>query len=179
MIFTLKPRLVRTDKEWEILRLIRNSCRESFSHDQREITPEMQKAYRAALVRNERTVLHYLYFDQDVAVGFSRMYQNSSSQITVTFGVALWARGCHYEHQIVPMMMLAAGGPMIADVLLTNEGSRLINNHYGFIETRKDHCLSYIECEWPPMQLIRRLGGQHGKAEDHPTIQGGDEQTGK
>lgn len=170
MRFTLKPRLVQTDREWEILRLIRNSCREGFSHDQREITPDMQASYRQALERNSRTVFHYLYFDSNVAVGFSRLQPNPSGRVTITFGVALWARGNLYEHQIVPMMMLAAGGPLIGDILLTNEVSRWINKLYGFVETViiEDHVR--IECEWPPMNLIRRLGGFHEEGCNHPTI---------
>lgn len=150
----LVPHLVHTDEQWEMLRVIRNSCREGLTHDTSEITPEQQAQYRTRIMMNPH-VRHYLYMDMDGAyVGFSRLEWRDGF-VYPTYGVASWARGRGYAWDIVALTLLAAGGPLHGDLLVTNEAIKKVDYALGWVnigEPREG--VQNVSCAWPPPFLF-------------------------
>lgn len=149
MNIRLSPRLVVTSDAWELLRLVRNSCREGLTHDTAEITPEAQRRYMDKMMTNP-LVRHYLYTYQNIVVGFSRL-EWKEGYIYPTYGVASWARGQGFAWDIVKLALMAAGGPLKGDLLVTNEAIKKVDYALGFWNDGPAvQGIQRVQCPWPP-----------------------------
>ncbi len=130
---TLVPRLVVTTKDWELLRVIRNTCRQGMTHNSSEINEEAQRLYRRSVEQDPR-VRHYLYATPEgVTVGFSRLEERDGF-IFPTYGVGSWARNLGFGRQIGQHMINVAGGPMKADIYMDNHASLRIFRSLGWVD---------------------------------------------
>ena len=144
----LEAELVVTDLQWEVLRQIRNSCRQGFTHNQEEVSIEQQREYRNQV--DNRLVRHYLYRYHGVAIGFSRLEWRDGF-IYPTYGVALWARGNGFAWDVVKLALLAAGGPLKGDLLDTNDAIKKVDYTLGFLNDGPPvRGIQKVTCSWPP-----------------------------
>jgi hypothetical protein len=154
----LTPRLVHTGDEWEMLRIIRNGCRDGFTHTSTEITQAQQNEYRHKCETNPH-VRHYLYYtERGICVGFSRL-EWKDGFVYPTYGVAPWARGCGFAWHIVALALLAAGGPLKGDLLVTNDAIKKVDYALGFIDDGPAvQGIQNVTCAWPPPFLFVSQG---------------------
>lgn len=146
----LKPVLVTTDAQWELLRLIRNACRDGFTHSTKAITEEQQKEYALKCATNPY-LRHYLFYDaENFVVGFSRL-EWRDGYVYPTYGVSPQARGKGYAWEVVKHTMLAAGGPLKGDLLDTNEAIKKVDYTLGWrpVGPVVDG-VQQVEADWPP-----------------------------
>ena len=136
------------DSDWDTLRSVRNSCREGLTHTRTEITPEEQALYRQSYSENVR---HYLYVTTwGWVVGFSRL-EWIDGFVYPTYGVASWARGHGFSWEIVKHAMLAAGGPLKGDLLVSNEAIKKVDYALGWRPVGEPHDgIQDVEADWPP-----------------------------
>lgn len=148
------PRLVYHVEEWEMLRVIRNGCRDGFTHTTTEITREQQDAYRQACSTNPH-IRHYLYYYDGICVGFSRLEWRDGF-VYPTYGVAPWARGRGFAWDIVKLALLAAGGPLKGDLLMTNEAIKKVDYALGFVkvDVPDENGVQQVQCAWPPPFVV-------------------------
>ncbi len=149
MKFKTVPRLVVTDADWEMLRIMRNSCRAGLTGNQQEINREQQHIYatRAAINPHLR---HYIHSADGIDVGWVRLEWKDGFVIP-TMGVASWARGKRYSWSIVKQLLLAAGGPLKGVLNVDNYAIVHVDLKLGFVKDGEiENKLMPIKCDWPP-----------------------------
>lgn len=125
----------------EILRQLRNACREGFAYMTEEITPEQQKAWWAA---NRRRVYVWLYRDESGAwVGFGMLRQVPKQDPDRELACWYTTVAVHPDHA-----GHGYGGAI----------TRLLVRHFPYVrkigEARKDNpaaCRLHCEADWRPL----------------------------
>lgn len=147
----LHPLLVHRDAKalWEIMRQIRNACADGFTHRTSQISINEQEQYRLSF---SESVRHYLYLDSnDHAVGFSRLDARTDGFVYPTYGVDPNQRGKGYAWDIVKHAMLAAGGPLKGDLLVSNKAIMHVDFGLGWVPDGPSvNGVLPVRADWPP-----------------------------
>lgn len=151
----LNPYPVRLDEDFEVLRQIRNSCREFFTNNTAEITKEQQHHYAFA-ARTNPDLRHYLYRPPyavgQPAVGFSRI-ETRGGLAVVTYGLLPEFRGQGLGTHLIYLTWLAAGLPILGEIRKDNERSIRAHRKLGACLMPGDSMSVKFAVPWPPPPL--------------------------
>ncbi len=151
----LIPRFLhRSDTHgFEMLRTLRNECRDAMTHAREYITFIEQEKYRTTY---PETVRHYLYLEPgegpwwEHVVGFSRL-EDRDGFVSFTYGIGPWARGKGYGWDVAKHFLMAAGAHLRGDVLVSNKASQHILYDLGVEPVGEpEGGIQKIACVWPP-----------------------------
>ena len=147
----LKPRLALCLADFEVLRVIRNECREYMTNFQGEITEGQQEAYFHSYDSYRTRHYIYSYRGEDVAFSVIRT-TDSGTEAIVTFGIAEKWRGQGLGWDLCKMALMAAGLPIVGDRFVSNKRVAIIDDTCGYraIGPPNEDGIEPVECPWPP-----------------------------
>lgn len=126
---------VKTDKEFEILRVLRNECREDLTQMRDEITPEMQQAFQARIEAGE-PIRPYIFTHRETKeyVGWN-LTRLHDGKVWPSYGIAKAYRGRGMSRLIVQHALDAAMDDTYVESFAHNEAILHVQKSLGFIET--------------------------------------------
>ena len=143
---------VRTDVQFEALRLIRNECRETMTRDTRVITPEKQADF-ADSVRSGGAIWPFLFSIRDeqpfAYVGYM-LLRRIDGKMWVSYGLGEKYRGRGLARHIFRFAYDAAMEDVYAEVLETNTASLHVHKELGWINDESRDGIEYLRRPYPP-----------------------------
>jgi len=150
--------LVRTSAQVEMLRVLRNECREGMTGFTGVVDKGMQKRWWDG---NKHAMRAFLMMDGPSAVGFVvlRPFDEGGlfghDRMTATIGVGQRYRRKGYGREIAQFAVLAAQGPLVGTAYSNNPVLPL-DYEAGWEKTGEHDGLTELEMKWPPKFLTAK-----------------------
>lgn len=149
----LVARAVESEEDVEGLRLIRNACKDGFSHDNDEISMQQQAAWWV-LMRDK--VKAWLYWVELDVVGYGLLRQTDDGRWWTSVAVLPQHAGKGYGGAITADLVRRADEPVWATARLDNPAAMRLHREADWQETGRDERLVHY-CTRPAVTMKESL----------------------
>jgi hypothetical protein len=139
---------VQNDDQVEVLRQIRNECRNEMTHARDEISQEQQRTWWNRLDQSAHAAYLYTVGDNRDYVAFSFVAWREGKPY-VSYGMRACARGRRLSYDMVQQALWACQGTAYADVWETNGVILKVDFACGYEEVGRHDGLVDIVHPWP------------------------------
>jgi RimJ/RimL family protein N-acetyltransferase len=142
----LQALVIQTETQVEQLRLIRNTCKDGFSHDNDVITPEAQQAWwlRLKLYGDVQAWLYYIIEnDYGSIVGYGLLRRDDSKWYSSVAVLPEYA-GRGYGGAITADLVRRSDEPVYATARIDNPAACKLHREADWAETHRDDRLVYF-----------------------------------
>lgn len=126
----LSARVVSDDADALVMGEIRNACRDGYSFDRAEITPEAQIAWWA----QSKASIYAWLFTVDEVVGYG-LLRPLDTRLTTSVGILPQHRGHHYGRAIMRFMVHQAEAPVWSTAPLDNPAAIRLHDSDHWMQT--------------------------------------------
>lgn len=151
--------LIESDEDVEILRQIRNACKDGFAHDNATISEPAQRAWWVLM---HSRIKAWLYWHKADIVGYGLLRQTDDGRWWSSVAVVPQAAGHGYGGAITADLVRRTDEPVWAEARLDQPKAMRLHRVGDWEELRRDDALAYYRTRESVYDVILRDWSERG-----------------